>query len=339
MSAKPISNITVLGAMNIGAPDNLGVVRFTTPEATTEVLDVFQKYGHSEVDTARTYGKGTSEEYLGAVGWQKRGIKMETKLAPTKGRNMSTIFGEGLSHSPADLRKGLTDSLKALKTDRVYMYYLHGPDRSVPFEDTLREVNKIFEEGVFERFGISNYLSWEVAQICEICKQNGWILPSVYQGQYSTIQRGVEAELIPCLRAYGISFYAFNPLAGSFLTARYTRDQTVFDGSARFDPACMAGKVLRGRYWNDATFKALELLRPVIALHGITESEAALRWLEHHSVLKKEVGDGIVVGAGSTHHLENNLKALDKGPLPADVVEALDAGWAHTRGQPSRYWH
>ena len=60
------------------------------------------------------------------------------------------------------------DSLKALKAEKVDMFYLHGPDRKTPYEDTLREVNKLHSEGLFQRLGISNYMSWEVAQICEI---------------------------------------------------------------------------------------------------------------------------------------------------------------------------
>ncbi len=67
------------------------------------ILDVFQAHGHKEVshcfeprnqivylfysrhqiDTSLVYGGGTSEEYLGKIDWQKRGILMETKLYPT----------------------------------------------------------------------------------------------------------------------------------------------------------------------------------------------------------------------------------------------------------------
>ncbi|KAJ7463179.1 NADP-dependent oxidoreductase domain-containing protein [Mycena latifolia] len=340
MTDKPTSNITVvLGTMIIGAPDDHGMVRVTTYDGVITLLDVFQKYGHREVDTARVYGNGTSEEYLGAVGWQKRGIKMATKLYPTKGQNLGWLSSDELSHSPADLRKGLNASLAALKTDKIDIFYLHRPDRSVPIEDTLGEVNKMHAEGVFERFGLSNFMAWEVARICEICKANGWVVPSVYQGVYNTLQRSVEAELMPCLRAYGLSFYAFHPLAAGLLTGRYTRDQTVFAADARLDPTHLMGKMLQGRYWNDANFTALEILRPTLAPHGITESAAALRWLTHHSGLKKECGDAIIVGAGSAAHLEENLQALEKGPLPADVVDALDAGWEHTRALPGQYYH
>ncbi|KAJ7740243.1 NADP-dependent oxidoreductase domain-containing protein [Mycena maculata] len=334
---QPISNVgVVFGAMAIGTR---GKVVVTTPKAIIELLDVFQKHGHNEVDTARIYSGGTMEELLGAVGWQERGLKMETKLFPTKGKNLGWLFPDEFSHSPADLRKGLNDSLAALKTDKLYIFYLHDPDRSVPYEDTLREVNKIHSEGVFERFGLSNYPAWEVAQICEICKRNGWVMPTVYQGGYNAQHRAIEAELIPCLRAYGISFYVYNPLASGLLTSRYTRDQATFDDGDRFNPQHKIAYWQRMKYWNDANFTALELLRKAIAPHGITESEAALRWLAHHSALKKEFGDAVVLGASKVKHLEDNLTALDKGPLPADVVAALDEGWAHTRALPLVYAH
>ncbi|KAF7340301.1 putative aldo keto reductase protein [Mycena venus] len=338
MSTTPVSNVgVVFGAMLIGAPGSTESVRVTECEATIELLDAFQKHGHSEVDTARMYAAGTSEQMLGSIAWQKRGLKMETKIFPTKGKNAGWLTAEELSHTPADLRKGLNNSLTALKTDKVYIYYLHGPDRSTPYEDTLRETNKLYTEGAFERFGLSNYPAWEVAQICEICKRNGWVRPTVYQGIYNALHRAVEPELIPCLRAYGISFYVYNPLAGGFLTSRYTRDQTTFDSSDRFNPERKHGAHGRMRYWNEPNFKALDLLRPAIAPQGITESEAALRWLAHHSMLKKEFGDAIIIGAASKKHLEENLEALDKGPLPADVVAALVAGWEETRTLPLTY--
>ena len=93
------------------------------------------------------------------------------------------------------------------------MWYLHGPDRSTPFEVTLKAVDELHKEGKFKRFGISNFMSWEVAEIVTICRQHGYIQPTVYQGYYNAIQRKVEPELFPCLRKFGISFYAFSPRA------------------------------------------------------------------------------------------------------------------------------
>ncbi|KAJ6562326.1 NADP-dependent oxidoreductase domain-containing protein [Mycena capillaripes] len=331
MSTKPVNNVgVVFGAMRIGIQASTGAgLRVTTTEATIELLDVFQKHGHTLVDTARMYAGGTSEVMLGAVGWQERGLKMATKIFPTKGRNMGWLTADEYTHSPADIRKGLKDSLTALKADKVDIYYLHAPDRKVLYEDTLREINKIYIEGSFERLGLSNYPAWEVAQICEICKRNGWVMPTVYQGHYHAQFRRAEDELIPCLRAYGISYYVYKPLAGGLLSSRYTWDPTTSSVIDLFNRDSQ--KKEPNTTWKEPNFIALDLLRSAIATQGITESEAALRWLAHHSVLKKEFGDAVIIGVSGKKQLEENLEALDKGPLPMDVVEAFNAGWVHTR--------
>ena len=95
----------------------------------------------------------------------------------------------------------------------------------------------------------------------------------------------------------------------------------------------------RARYWNDSYFDALDTLRPVAKKHGLTEAECALRWMTNHSQLKRKYGDAIIIGASSTKHIEQNLIDLEKGPLPEEVVKALDAGWETTRGISNRYWH
>jgi aflatoxin B1 aldehyde reductase len=109
---------------------------------------------------------------------------MDTKYYPTAGRQMlkSNTLEEGWRHTPEHLRQNLMDSLKVLKTDKVNMWYLHGPDRTAPYEVTLKADKDLHKEGYFCRFAISNYMAWEAAHICEICKQNGYVMPSIYQG-------------------------------------------------------------------------------------------------------------------------------------------------------------
>ncbi|KAK9325289.1 NADP-dependent oxidoreductase domain-containing protein [Lipomyces orientalis] len=328
----------VFGAMTIGKPDCEGV-RVTTLKDTAAILDIFQQHGHSEIDTARIYGQGSSEEYLGNINWQKRGLRMDTKLYPTDGRNMGYLTPDIYTHKPEDLRMGLKRSLEALKTNKLDMWYLHGPDRSVPFEVTLREVDKLHNEGFFDRFGISNYMSWEVAQMCGICEKNGWIKPTVYQGVYHVLQRSIESELFPCLRHYGMSFYAFQPIAGGFLTGRYHRDTKEFEEGSRFDPKRWQGGLIHQRYWNSFYFDALDIIRRAAKKYGLTEAECALRWLVHHSLLTKALGDAIIIGASSTAQLEQNLLDIEKNALPEEVVQALDAAWQHVRGAVPSYFH
>lgn len=337
-TSPPKSEVNIVfGAMTIGKP-GVEQTRVHTVEEAAALLDVFQRHGHNEIDTARYYGQGSSEEYLGQLDWQSRGIVMDTKYYPTAGRGMP---GRQTTHKPAELRENLMASLKALKCDKVDMWYLHGPDRTTPFVETLEEVDKLHREGYFNRFAISNYQAWEVAQINELCIKNGWVQPSVYQGLYNAIHRSVEPELFPCLRHYGMAFYNYNPLAGGYLTDRYHREQQneSIEKGSRFDPNTWQGKSYRGRYWNDAMFDALEILRPVAKKHGLTEAECALRWMIHHSLLNRAHGDAVIIGASSTKHLEQNLVDLEKGPLPEEVVKAFDAGWEKTRGLSTKYWH
>lgn len=45
-----------------------------------------------------------------------------------------------------------------------------------------------------EMFGLSNFKTYEVAEIVTLCRTNGWTAPSVYEGLYSAIDRTVETE-------------------------------------------------------------------------------------------------------------------------------------------------
>lgn len=116
-SAVPI----VFGAMTIG--NGAEQSRVSDIREAAKIIDIFQSHGHKEIDTSRFYGSGTSEEYLAKIGWQERGLVMDTKLYPTVGRGLP---GEQITHRPEDLRKHLQLSLNALNTKKVDMWYLHG---------------------------------------------------------------------------------------------------------------------------------------------------------------------------------------------------------------------
>lgn len=324
----------VFGSMTIGSPEVSGA-KITTVEDTKAMIDLFQSYGHNEVDTARLYGGATTETYLAEAGWKESGLVMGTKLYPNRiaagtGKPSYTLRAE-------DVRRGLLDSLEALKTSKLDLWYLHGPDRQTPLEETLREVNKLHEEGYFDRFGISNFMSWEVAKICEICDRYNWIRPSVYQGAYNALHRGAELELIPCLRHYNIGLYEFQPLAAGFLTSRQVRNG--FQEGSRFDSKEALSTMYRSRYGSDAAFDALDIIRAAAKKHDLTEAECALRWLSHHSQLSKDKGDKIIIGASSLKQLEQNLEDLNKGPLPEDVVEAMEQAWVVYKAVVPKYFH
>jgi aflatoxin B1 aldehyde reductase len=107
--------------------------------------------------------------------------------------------------------RALNDSLEALQTKKVDLYYLHAPDRQVPFAETLEAIDKAYKAGKFTRFGVSNYTAAEVEEIVALCRENGWVQPSVYQVVYNALVRSAEPDLFPVLRKHNIAIYTFNP--------------------------------------------------------------------------------------------------------------------------------
>ncbi|KAG0205342.1 hypothetical protein BGX28_003050 [Mortierella sp. GBA30] len=315
----------VLGAMTFGqhGKGEMTTVKVVGVEAVKPFLETFHSFGHVEVDTARIYGNGDSETVLSML--PTAHLKISTKVYP----------GFPGAHEPENLKKQFRQSLEALKTNKVDILYLHAPDHATPFELTIKAIDDLYREGHFERFGLSNFLSWQVAQIYELCKKYGYVLPSVYQGMYNPIARSVVPELLPCLKSYNIGFYAYNPIGGGLLTGRYKAEDDVVEGS-RYDPNTGFGKLFRDRYWNKLTFEGIQILNKAATDNNLTLLEATLRWMRHHSGLEGK--DGIIIGASSIHHLEANLAGLDKGPLPQAMIDAFDAAWEHVMAASPYYY-
>ncbi|KAF2501448.1 aflatoxin B1 aldehyde reductase member 2 [Lophium mytilinum] len=327
--AQNATDRVILGLMTLG-PDESKGARITSLDEYNKILDTFQGRGYNEVDTARVYIEGLQEAWTRSANWQSRGLTLATKCAPiTPG-----------THKPENLRAQCETSLKELGADTVDIYYLHLPDHSVPYEETLEEINKLHKEGKFVQFGLSNYAAWEVAEIWNICKERGWVKPTVYQAMYNAITRDIEPELIPCCRKYKIDIVIYNPLAGGIFSGKYKTKDVPKEGRYS-ETSARTGRMYRERYFKDATFEALGLIEPVVQKHNLTLLETALRWCVHHSDLKTRVkggNDGIIIGISSLRQLESNLADLEKGPLPEEVVKVLDEAWAITKATSTVYF-
>uniref|UniRef100_A0A3B4GTW0 Aflatoxin B1 aldehyde reductase member 2-like n=1 Tax=Pundamilia nyererei TaxID=303518 RepID=A0A3B4GTW0_9CICH len=232
-------------------------------------------------------------------------VSIATKANPWDGKTLK----------PESVRSQLETSLQRLRTDCVDLFYLHAPDHQNPIEDTLRACNDLHKEGKFKELGLSNYVSWEVAEIVCICRHNNWIVPTVYQGMYNATTRQVETELLPCLRYYGMRFYAYNPLAGGLLTGKYHYEDK--DGSqpaGRFFGNSWAG-AYRDRYWKKSHFQAIEVvLQALETAYGSEKpslTSAAMRWMYHHSQLKGDLGDGVIIGMSSMEQLQQSMRVVD----------------------------
>eukprot|EP00069_Balaena_mysticetus_P021016 bmy_13299T0 len=305
-SGSPIRPATVLGTMEMGR-------RMDAP-ASAAAVRAFLERGHTELDTAFMYSDGQSESILGGLGLGLGG-------GDCKGKSLK----------PDSLRSQLETSLKRLQCPQVDLFYLHAPDHGTPVEETLRACHQLHQEGKFVELGLSNYAAWEVAEICTLCKSNNWILPTVYQGMYNATTRQVETELFPCIRHFGLRFYAYNPLAGGLLTGKYKyEDKDRKQPVGRFFGTNWA-EIYRNRFWKEHHFKAIALVEKALqAAYGPSTpsmTSAALRWMYHHSQLQGAHGDAVILGMSSLEQLEQNLVATEEGPLEPAVVQAFDQAW------------
>ncbi|KAK7036512.1 hypothetical protein VNI00_011709 [Paramarasmius palmivorus] len=88
------------------------------------------------------------------------------------------------------------------------------------------------------------------------------------------------------------------------------------------------GQIYRQRHYQDHLVEAAEKIRELASANGITGHTLALRWAVWHSKLSKEHGDGIILGASTIEQLHSNLDAVESGPLPDNVVSAIEEIWA-----------
>lgn len=185
----------ILGCMTIGpqGAESKGA-RINSLEEYNACLDFLAKHDYREIDTARVYVDGLQEAFTAKSNYKGNGFCVATKCWPSQAGD----------HSSQSLRLSLDTSLQELRTEHVDVFYLHAPDRSVPFEQTLKACNDMFKEGKFSTLGLSNYAAWEVAEIVNIARERGLVQPKVYQAMYNVLTREIESELIPCCRKYGI---------------------------------------------------------------------------------------------------------------------------------------
>ncbi len=318
MNPRNRSPKLILGTMTFGTQVN--------EHTADRMVALFLDAGYREIDTAHYYGKGTAEEILGRIitPSRRRQIHLATKANP---------WEEG-GLCPASVRLQLETSLRRLQTETVDLFYLHAPDPRTPIESTLAACQELYREGKFRALGLSNYASWQVVDIWNICRRNDWLVPIVYQGRYNAITRDVESELFPALRELDMRFCAYNPLAGGLLTGKH-RAQGQIPAEGRF----YLMSTYRHRYWKKSCFEAIDRLRSLCEESQIVMADSALRWVLYHSRLSALQGDALIVGASSTEQLAADLKSASRPPLPEKVSRACDQAWEVARPDCPRYFY
>lgn len=147
-------------------------------------------------------------------------------------------------------------------------------------------------------------------------------MPSVYQGSYSAVTRRGEREIFPTLRKHNISFYAYSPIAGGFLTKDVA--MLVSGGEGRWD---LSGGMYNTLFNKPGMLEGLKQWEEISKGSGVSKAELAYRWVAYNSALKGELGDAIVVGSRNVEQLNQTLAALRKGPLSEEIAAQIEQVW------------
>lgn len=300
-----------LGTMSFGEGSGNQAIARTRSADADAIVGRAVDAGVNFFDTADVYAAGESEEMLGrALASRRDDVVIATKAGWRTGAPLNR---SGLSAT--HLHWSIDQSLKRLGTDHVDVYIAHREDAHTPLEETLQALDTIVRHGKARYLGVSNWAPWKIAAAIELQRANGWAQFTHIQSMYHLLGREVEHQTFPLAAHYGLGFTAWSPLAGGFLSGKYTRDNLD-------DPANRLSGFDALPIDKDKGFALIEKMRTIAAAHDASVAQVALAWL-----LAKPAVSSILVGASKLSQLDDNLAAADLA-LTADELALLDAATA-----------
>lgn len=300
-----------LGASGLKvSPLCLGTMMFggrTDEDTSRRIIDRAADQGINFVDSADAYNGGESERVVGrAIKDRRDWWVLATKLANPVGEGPN---GGGLSRRW--VMTACEASLKRLETDWIDVYYLHKEDHSTPLEETVRAMGDLIAQGKIRYFGVSNYRSWRVAEICALCDSLGVPRPVASQPVYNALNRQVEVEHLPACDYYGLGVFPYSPLARGVLTAKYEPGTDPGEGTR----AGRADRRMMETEWRDESLVLAREIQAHAQTRGMTTVAFAIAW-----VLRNQMITGVIAGPSTLDQWEAYLPALE-----AELTEVDEA--------------
>jgi aryl-alcohol dehydrogenase-like predicted oxidoreductase len=284
-------------------------------EDVRAVVDAALDAGINFFDTADVYGRfgdlpsagvGQSERLLGAA---LEGRRDEAVVATKFGFDLGDGY-EGARGSRDYVHSALAASLERLGTDRVDLLYYHFPDGTTPLSETLAAMSELVEQGVVRAIGCSNLDVTQLRDAVAFTREEGSAPLAALQNQYSLLERGAEAEVLPLCAELGVAFIPYFPLASGLLTGKYRRGQPPPAGS-RLET--------REEVRSDAALERVEKLIEFADERGHTVLELAIA-----GVAAQPAVASVIAGATSPEQVRANA-AAGEWELSAEDLEALAA--------------
>lgn len=284
------------GTMTFGGTDAFRVMgQVGQAEADALLARAFEA-GINFIDTADTYSGGESERITGQA-LKNLGIKRDDVVVATK------VFGDigtGPNHrgsSRGHIMDAAKASLQRLQLDYIDLYQLHGFDPATSIEESLSALNDLVRQGLVRYIGVSNWAAWQIQKAIGISKLNNFEKFASVQAYYSLVGRELEREVIPMAESEGLGLMVWSPLAGGFLSGKYSREQTSVDGSRRTDLDFPPVN-------KERAYDIIDVLKVMAEQKQTTVAQLALSWLLHQSAVTS-----IIIGTKRVDQLNENIGA------------------------------
>jgi aryl-alcohol dehydrogenase (NADP+) len=263
-----------LGTMMFGAA--------TDEPTSARIIARAREAGVNFIDTADAYSRGKSEEIVGrAIAQNRNDWVVATKVANPMGGGPASG-----GTSRRWIMQAADDSLRRLGTGHIDVYYLHKEDHATPLAETVSALGDLIRAGKIRYFGVSNYRSWRVAEICNLCDRLGIDRPVVSQPYYHAMNRTPEVEHLPACSCYGLGVVPYSPLARGVLTGKYRADAAPDKDSraGRNDARMMQTE------WRPESLKLAQDIRKHAEARGITAGQFAVSWVLNNALVSAVIG-------------------------------------------------
>ena len=254
--------VICLGAWPLGG--GMGVL---PDKQVIDTVHAALDHGVTFIDTAEGYR--TSESVLGkALVGRREKVFLATKLSG--------------DHSLEHMNRAIENSLRALGTDYIDLYQLHGPKPEYPIEQTMGGLLRLKEQGKIRYIGVSNETPWGTMRFLRLAEQRGWPRLVSIQNPYNLLNRSFEVGLAEIAHRESVGLLAYSPLAFGVLSGKYLGRQqptgarlTLFE---RFT-----------RYNNEEGVRATERYVQLARDHGLSSSQMALAYVNSRPFLTSNI--------------------------------------------------
>src|SRR5919108_2463347 len=177
--------------------------------------------GINFIDTADVYSRGESEEIVGRAlaGGRREQVVLATKVHGRMGDDPNQ-FG----NTRRWIVQEVDNSLRRLGTDWIDLYQIHRPEFDTDIDETLGALTDLIRAGKVRMIGSSTFPAHAIVEAQWVAERRGRERFVCEQPPYSLLTHGIEADVLPVAEAYGMAVIPWSPLAGGWLSGRWSKD-------------------------------------------------------------------------------------------------------------------